>query len=183
MKKILTHVAISRAVAFCVIASAIGCASGAKVPNMIPTDIERVKSHPYSARVQAAGGRGTEWWGTSQVTDEAFLEALYESLSRSGVFSEVVTKGAADYLLDVFVTDVRQPVIGFNMTVSVVANWTLTDLAAKEVVFEELIPTPYTATVGDAFAAIKRLRLANEGAVRANIRAGIRRISELNLEH
>ena len=165
----------------CLTLSAVGCASGAVAINMIPEDFELLRTHSNSVRVQTAGGRETEWYAGSQISDEAFLEALYHSLEKSSVFSKVVTEGEADYFLDVFITDVVQPLMAFNMHVSVVANWTLTKLPSKKVVLKELIPTPYTATVGDALMGLKRLRLANEGAARANIREGIRRISELEL--
>ena len=161
-----------------------GCASGTKIANMIPNDLLEIKKQqPYSVRVQAAGGRETKWWGTSQISDESFHEALYKSLSKSGVFRQVIKEGGADYLLDVFIAGVKQPIMAFNMTVSVTANWKLIDLSNNKVVFEELIPTPYKAGMGESWVGVKRLRLANEGAVRENIKQGIRRLAELNLEH
>jgi len=33
----------------------------------------------------------------------------------------------------------------------------------------KIIKSPYTVTVGDAFAGIKRLQLANEGSAKENI--------------
>lgn len=160
-----------------------GCASGAKIVNMIPQDLPVVKEHPYSVRVQAAGGRETEWWSTSQISDESFHEALYKSLSQSGVFRQVVKEGEADYLLDVFISGMKQPIMAFNMTVSVTANWKLIDLSNNKVVFEELIPTPYKAGMNESWIGVKRLRLANEGAVRENIKQGIRKLAELDLDH
>ena len=49
------------------------------------------------------------------------------------------------------------------------------------VVWQESIASEYTATPGDAFAAVKRLRLATEGAAKNNIAEGLSRISKLSL--
>ncbi|MFI4891262.1 MAG: hypothetical protein ACHQIL_12090 [Steroidobacterales bacterium] len=46
---------------------------------------------------------------------------------------------------------------------------------------DESITTDFSATTSDAFAAVKRLRLANEGAARANITEGLRRLSAVDL--
>ena len=164
--------------------TAMGCASGARVANMIPSNFPEVKKqYPSSVRVQSAGGRETEWWGSSQISDESFQEALYQSLSKSGIFRQVVKEGRSNYLLDVFISGVKQPLMGFNMTVSVTANWKLIDLSNNRTVFEELIPTPYEAKVSDSFVGSERLRLANEGAVRENIKHGIQKLADLQLEH
>ena len=39
----------------------------------------------------------------------------------------------------------------------------------------------FTATTGDAFAGVTRLRIATEGAAQENIRLGIKKLSQLNL--
>jgi hypothetical protein len=68
------------------------------------------------------------------------------------------------------------------MTVNLTANWKLTHIATRKIVYQDDISKSYTATVGDAFVAIKRLRLAEEGAARENITEGLNRISRLNLQ-
>jgi len=65
--------------------------------------------------------------------------------------------------------------------VNVTAHWQLTRMVPRQVVFQEVIPSSYTATVSDAFAAITRLRLAEEGAARANIQDGLNRLAQLKL--
>ncbi len=160
-----------------------GCASGAKVFNMIPTDMSAVKNQqPYSVALKTAGGRDTQWWGTSQISDESFHQALFDALSKSGAFREVLKEGKSDYILDVFITKVQQPLIGFNMTVSVSAKWKLLDAATHNVVYEDMIITPYEVKVSEEFMGIERLRKANEGAVRENIKKGIVKLSEIKLQ-
>jgi hypothetical protein len=64
------------------------------------------------------------------------------------------------------------------MTVTSHVNYLLTKRASGETILAETVKTPYTATTGDAFAAIKRVRLANEGSIRANIQTFLRRLYE-----
>ena len=49
-------------------------------------------------------------------------------------------------------------------------------------VLNETVVAPYTATIGDAFAAIKRLRLANEGSGKANIQGLLDKLAELQIQ-
>jgi hypothetical protein len=57
----------------------------------------------------------------------------------------------------------------------------LVDRASGRTTYEEKIATPHTATIGDAFLGFERLRLANEGAMRANISRLIERLIALKL--
>ena len=65
--------------------------------------------------------------------------------------------------------DNDQPMFGLNFEVTTHVRYILTDRESGNVVLNETVVAPYTATVGDAFVAIKRLRLANEGSGRKNI--------------
>jgi hypothetical protein len=104
-----------------------------------------------------------------------------DAVNNSGLFSSVTDSGP-NYRLQVTLVKVMQPNVGFTLTVTVVTHWQLSRTSDSSIVFDDFIATPFSATVGDAFAAIKRLRLANEGAARANIAEGIRRISALSLK-
>jgi len=163
----------------CATALLAGCATPARMENMVARNVRSMRVHPKTLRVKSAGGRDTEWWGSSQVSDKAFLEALFRSLTTSHTFRAVVKTGKSDLVLDVFIQDVKQPILGFDMTVTVKSKWTIYDAATDEVIRRELITASHTATVGDAFVGITRLRLANEGAVRKNIEAGIKWLSSL----
>jgi len=61
------------------------------------------------------------------------------------------------------------------------AGWTLKRVETDKVVWQESIVSEHRATPGDAFAAVKRLRLATEGAAKNNIAEGLSRISKLSL--
>ena len=72
---------------------------------------------------------------------------------------------------------------GLDFEVTTHVRYILTDRENKgTVVLNETVVTPYTATIGDAFAAIKRLRLANEGSGKANIQGLLDKLSELQIQ-
>ncbi|MEA3232968.1 MAG: hypothetical protein U9Q05_14525 [Thermodesulfobacteriota bacterium] len=157
-----------------------GCASPSKSVNMVPKNLNIKNQYPYSVNVEVGGGSKTNPLWTSQISDQAFREAITNSLTQSGIFSKVINGSNADYLLEVIITNCNQPIVGFDMTVSMVTHWELTNLKTNKEIWEDFISSSYTATVGDAFAGIKRLRLANEGAARENIKEGISTLSSLD---
>jgi len=72
---------------------------------------------------------------------------------------------------------------GLDFEVTTHVRYILTDSDNNgAVVLNETVVTPYTATIGDAFAAIKRLRLANEGSGKANIQGLLDKLSELRIQ-
>ena len=67
------------------------------------------------------------------------------------------------------------------MTVTLEITWSLTRVKDDEVVWRKAIVSSLTAKAGEAFAGVTRLRLANEGAARKNMAAGIAAIADLYL--
>ncbi len=64
-----------------------------------------------------------------------------------------------------------QPLAGFDMTVKASVKYTLTDTQTGKKVFDEFVSTSHTATMGDTVIGVQRLRLANQGAIKKNIKA------------
>jgi hypothetical protein len=159
-----------------------GCASPATVQGMRSQTLALQNRHPFSVNVQVTGGRNTNPLWTSEISDDAFIQAIRESISESGSFRSVVTTGSGDYLLEVIIVNVDKPLIGLDMTVNMTANWKLTHVPSNKIVYQQLIPQRYTATFGDSIVGIKRLRLAEEGAARGNIVEGLTQLSRLNLQ-
>jgi hypothetical protein len=60
-------------------------------------------------------------------------------------------------------------------------NYKLVDAQSGATVWSKVIDSQYTASPGDAFAGVKRLRLANEGAARDNIQQAIGAMAALKL--
>ncbi|QXQ04834.1 hypothetical protein KX816_11015 [Sphingosinicellaceae bacterium] len=111
------------------------------------------------------GGTSKKW--DQGLSGEAFGEALRQSLA----VHLMLGTGNAQYQLTAELVQLKQPMAGISMTVTARVHYTLTPSAGGAPVFDRLIETPYTAAFSDAFVGMKRLSLANEGAVRANIQA------------
>jgi hypothetical protein len=116
-----------------------GCASPAKPTAMIPNSFDIKNTHPYLVSVEVGGGKETNPLWTSQISNEAFLEAITKSITESGVFTKVITGEDADYLLEVVITSLTQPIVGFDLTVNMISHWKLSKVGTKEQVWSEFI--------------------------------------------
>lgn len=148
------------------------CASGAVPGAMVPPvsqqtligDTSRLRQGIEVSGV--TGGRETNPLWTSQVSNEAFSEALRQSLAIHALLSS----NNAPYRLDAQLFDMAQPLMGFNMTVRARARYRLARVADGSVVHESEVDSSFTATAASSALGVERLRLANEGAIRENIR-------------
>ena len=130
--------------------------------------------------VAVSGGKETSKMGASQISDEAFAQALRDSIAKSGLFGKVSSDGAR-YRLTGFIGKVDQPMFGFSLTVKMEVTYTLKDTQSGNTVWTKDVNSEYTAKAGEAFAAVERLRLANEGAARENIRLALTDMAALSL--
>ncbi|MBL1457324.1 MULTISPECIES: hypothetical protein [unclassified Methylophaga] len=156
-----------------------GCASGAKVENMTYQGAQKNYSEGLKQSVEVAkvsGGKETNPLWTSEISSDAFSTAVKQSLSTQGLLSD-----NGRYKLTVNMLSVDQPFMGFDLEVTTYVEYSLVDSTNDSVIFKETIIAPYTATMSDAFAAIKRLRLANEGAGQKNIEMLLEKLSELKI--
>lgn len=112
-----------------------------------------------------AGGEETNPMWLSKVSSKDFQTALTTSMDSAGLSA---ASGPCKYPVDVNLLGLSQPSMGFDMTVTAHVNYKVYDTAGNPVLLETL-NSAYTATVSDAFVAVTRLRLANEGAVRTSI--------------
>jgi hypothetical protein len=164
-----------------VIAFVSGCAHPIKTTAMMTVkEAQIAKPHPYSVVVSAEGGRTSDSAGLLPVSNETFVEALANSIVETKLFSEVKKGEGGDYLLNINIFSLEQQPFGLDLTARMEVGWTLVNAATGKQIMRKVISSSYTATVGDAFVAIKRLRLATEGAVRKNIKEGMEQISELD---
>lgn len=70
--------------------------------------------------------------------------------------------------------ELKQPMVGLDMSVTSRARYSVTDASGK-LIFDDTIAATGTAKMGEAFVGTERLRLANEYAIRENIKAFIER--------
>ena len=69
---------------------------------------------------------------------------------------------------------------GFSFTVTSTADYLLRNNETKDITFDQKISASYTAIFGDAAYGPTRLKLANEGSIRENIRQFIEKLLLLN---
>jgi hypothetical protein len=169
----------ARLIAGCAALAALtACASGARTgamtaplsPNQIVSDKSPIKNAIAVGTV--SGGEKTNPLWKSEVSDANFKIALEDSLALS------ILKGSAGapYVLNAKLVSLHQPFGGFDLTVTSTVEYTILAAGQTAPVMNETVVTPYTANFGDALVAVERLRLANEGAMRENIKEIISRI-------
>lgn len=182
MKLSIRNVLLSIICVVMVVGGVSGCAaSPAKSTGMTVRNAKIQKQHPYSVKIVVEGGSSTDPLGFTPVSNEAFAEAVANSIIGLKLFSEVRNDGGGDYLLSIQIFSIEQQPIGFNLTTYVEVGWSLVDVVTGKRVMRKIINSSYTATAGEAFAGVKRIRLATEGAVRKNIEEGIQEIAKLDL--
>ncbi len=152
-----------------------GCATPARMEQMT-AQVAPSAMASADARLKGAiavadvtGGKDTNPMWTSQVSSETFRQSLEASLTQAGLFSKVLSAGKYTLTADLLKLD--QPLVGLNMTVGSTVRYSLIDVATKKEVYGKTLTVSYTAKMSDAFVGTERLRLANEGAIRENIKA------------
>ena len=165
-----------------VIGLATGCAAPARIDGMVAG--HQTHHDPSTSFLQNAitveqvtGGRDTNPLWTSQVDSTSFRVALERSLDSAGLLASGRLNG---YWLSAELLRLDQPVFGAAMTVTASVRYRLVDVITGEQIYQRVIERPYTAQFGDAFIGTERLKLANEGAIRANIEMLIGDLFALN---
>lgn len=156
-----------------------GCASFDR-EKMVAQNYDLVNSHPYSISVSVDSGDKESVGGWVPIPSQDLLYAINESIRKGQVFEKIVSGEEGDYLLNVTVFSLEQPAMGFRVTVRLETGWTLTK-AGGDIVWQKMIKSEYTLGVSDAFAGVTRLRMANDGAIRENIKQGMIKLSALSL--
>jgi hypothetical protein len=146
-----------------------GCAEPARVDQMVamPTaQLPQASGLRDAITVNAVtGGTSTNPLWMSKVGNAEFQSALQGSLKNAGMLAS----GSARYRLDTNLVSLDQPMMGFDLTVRSGVQYVLTDTTNNQVVFNRPVNAEFTAHVSDAFVAVERLRLANEGSIKTNI--------------
>jgi hypothetical protein len=151
------------------------CASGARpgamtvavVPERLVGDSS--PAHQALSVGTVSGGSETNPLWKSKVSDADFRQALEQSLA----LHALLAREARRYVVNTQLLGLDQPFAGFDLTVTASVHYTLLSTADQSVKLDQTVTTPFTANFSDAFVAVERLRIANEGAMRENIKAFI----------
>ncbi len=153
------------------------CASAARPEAMVvlPSTTSAVVEGDFGYKslriINISGGTDTNPLLWSEVSSGAFRQALEDSLRVSGYLGSSET---APLQLTASLMDLRKPLAGFDLSVTSVARYTVRD-ASGEIIFDDTVSAVGTAKLGESFMAVERLRLANEYAIRENIKSFIER--------
>jgi hypothetical protein len=187
-------------VAMLLLAGLGACATPAGYTSMVPelatADLGPGPAPSYRGAITVATvsiGNDTSAPWTSQIGSAEFQEALVRTLtlanlasaagvgmSAAGTFvvqSAPNTTAASTpppqngrFRLEAALLRLERPFAGFAMTVTASVAYRLTDTATGAVVYQETRTSLGTATLNDAITNVNRLRMADERALRANIR-------------
>jgi hypothetical protein len=156
-----------------------GCAAPADPKAMAIT--AQATDKPFPGSLQHAmcvrtvtGGEETNPMWASKVDNKGFQEALETTLTGVGLAAPA---DGCSYPIDVNLLGLSQPSMGFDMTVTAHVNYKVYDPSGQPFVLAT-IDAPYTATVSDAFAGVKRLKLANEGSIKLSIQLLLDKLRE-----
>lgn len=161
-----------------------GCATAAKIDEMVPTTSVVADSNSKFYKnifvSSASGGDETNPLWTSEISADDFRKALEIALQNAEILSEL--RSSSTYEIQVFLDEVEQPIAGLDMTVTTQVTYQVIDFNTRERIFDKQITAAYTAEFGDAFMGVERLRLANEGAAEKNIRQFLSELIDLGKE-
>ena len=183
MGKILTCLRLIFIIAMLGVLSA--CATPARPGHMVPESALLPSSNLDSplrdsiAITKVGGGEKTNPLLVSKVGDKELHETLRLSLKQCGFLS--TSDIAAPFRLEVFLIELKQPRSGLTAIVDSVMRYKLTRSSDRQVVYDDIITAHYQATVGDAVYGPHRLKLANEGSIRANIASFLENLRSLNI--
>jgi len=160
-------------VAMLLLAGLGACATPASYTSMVPelasADLGPGPAPSYRGAITVASvsiGTDTSTPWTSQIGSAEFQDALVRTLT----LANLASPQGGRFRLDATLLGLSRPFAGFAMTVTASVAYRLTDTATGIVVYQETRTSLGTASLNDAIMNANRLRIADERALRANIR-------------
>jgi|HubBroStandDraft_3_1064219.scaffolds.fasta_scaffold32676_2 hypothetical protein len=160
-------------VAMLLLAGLGACAMPANYTSMVPelasADLGPGPAPSYRGAITVASvsiGTDTSTPWTSQIGSAEFQDALVRTL----MLANLASPQGGRFRLDATLLGLSRPFAGFAMTVTASVAYRLTDTATGAVVYQETRTSLGTASLNDAVMNANRLRIADERALRANIR-------------
>lgn len=115
------------------------------------------------------GGKTTNPLWVSEVNNQAFLAALQDSLRNNGLLAQA--PAVCRYGVEAHLLGLSQPYVGFDVEVTANVNYRVRRPGDVEPYLLETVTSVYTTRFStDKILWASRLKEANEGAVRKNIR-------------
>lgn len=102
----------------------------------------------------------------SKVSRADFGKALKQTLALHALLNE----GDEKYIINAQLKELRQPFLGFELAVTARVHYKITNVVDGSPIFDREVTETYTAKFNESYVFSERLKLANEGAVKANIK-------------
>jgi hypothetical protein len=159
-----------------------GCATTPTPGGMVPAQVAVAKHHTGKLAVTATSLSDSAAPAQPGVKTGGALiaEAIVASVQQSKLFSQVVPRGDAQFVLAATLITNETPPWGGTLTARCEMGWVLTR-SDGTAVWKELLTSEGTATGGDAFVGMQRAQIARERAIRENIAQAMTRIGALDL--
>jgi len=135
--------------------------------NMYVSDVQNYSSINESVNVSVIGGKG------GRLDASSYQSALVDALVKSGLVDSI---GNSTLDLNVQILSLNEPMFGGDFTVTIRSLWILKSKDCQEALRKQ-ISSEYTAKLSDNLLGVARLNMASEGAVRENIKDGLKYIS------
>jgi hypothetical protein len=107
----------------------------------------------------------------SEISNANFKAALTKSLQNAQLYQKI-TPGK--YSLKATILRFERPLVGLDFKSSLTVNYKLYTANKEKPLFDKTISSSYIAKVSDSLIGVTRLKIANEGAARENIKQLIR---------
>ena len=159
-----------------------GCAAPARHDQMsVFTSVQRTNPALKGtvAVADVTGGKDTNPAWKSEVSSDAFRRALELSLENAGLLSKILA--GSKYRLTADLIKLDQPFAGIDMTVTSTVRYSLVDAKSLKEVYGRTTQISFTAKFSDSLLGAERLRIANEGAVKENIKLLLADLEALKL--
>jgi hypothetical protein len=154
----------------------VACVTSPRTAEMMPGEVDAEWCHPVAVEVRSAslGYSIRDATGGGRIAPSAFLEAVRRAVEQSRIFRSAAAE-RSPHRLEAAVFDVEPAnVAGIPSVLVVSAHWRLV-APDGAVVYDDIVRTAYSP------GRLGGTRAAKEGAVRDNIREGIRRLGQLRL--
>jgi len=159
-----------------------GCAAPARFDQMSVYTSAQQTNPALKGGVGVAdvtGGKDTNPGWKSEVSSDAFRRALELSFENSGLLSRILA--GSKYRLTADLIKLDQPFAGIDMTVTSTVRYSLADASSLKEVYGRTAQVSFTAKFSDSPLGAERLRIANEGAVKENIKLLLNDLASLKL--
>ena len=159
---------------------AVAC-SGVPSASIVPEDLRLATTQPGGVRIEAEGSGRQLGVGPRVITSANLEQALEDTLTLAGVFSEVLEEGEGEWLLKVDVSEIESSDWSLEMYGDAVLVWRLMRGETGELVAQREIKTRGRARTEDTRDVEQRGKIAMQKALRENLTEGTHWLAGLEL--